>query len=89
MIDRTERRLRLKPRRLAPESAYGSAATLNWIVNKKKIAPHIPVIDMSKCEDGTYSQRFPYSRPEKATKRRSKIGTHERESPRPGVPRTL
>ena len=26
----------------------GSAETLNWIVNDKKIAPHIPVIDKSE-----------------------------------------
>ena len=47
MIDRTEERLGLKPQRLAADSAYGSAPTLNWIVNEKRIAPHIPVIDMS------------------------------------------
>jgi hypothetical protein len=45
MIDRTELRLGLKPQRLAADSAYGSAPMLNWIVNEKKIAPHIPVID--------------------------------------------
>src|SRR6516225_4563568 len=33
MIDRTEQRLGLKPQRLAADSAYGSAPTLNWIVN--------------------------------------------------------
>src|SRR6266576_4398405 len=39
MIDRTELRLGLKPQRLAADSAYGSAPTLNWIGNEKKIAP--------------------------------------------------
>ena len=34
----------------------GSAETLNWIVNDKKIAPHIPVIDKSNREDGTFSR---------------------------------
>ena len=43
MIDRTEQRLGLKPQRLVADSAYGSAPTLNWIVNEKKITPHIPV----------------------------------------------
>src|SRR5260370_35927813 len=57
MIDRTEERLGLKPQRLAADSAYGSAPTLNWIVNEKKIAPHIPVIDKSIREDGTFSRR--------------------------------
>ena len=56
MIDRTEERLGLKPERLAADTAYGSAATLNWIVNEKKIAPHIPVIDRSTREDGTLSR---------------------------------
>jgi Transposase DDE domain/Transposase domain (DUF772) len=56
MIDRTEERLGLKPQRLAADSAYGSAPTLNWIVNEKRIAPHIPVIDMSTRKDGTFSR---------------------------------
>jgi hypothetical protein len=56
LIDRTEQRLGLKPKRLTADTAYGSAATLNWIVNEKKIAPHIPVIDKSKREDGTFSR---------------------------------
>jgi hypothetical protein len=46
----------LKPKWLTADTAYGSAATLNWIVNEKKIAPHIPVIDKSKREDGTFSR---------------------------------
>ena len=56
MISRTEERFGLKPERLAAATAYGSAATLNWIVNEKKIAPHIPVIDKSKREDGSLSR---------------------------------
>src|SRR3954464_15106393 len=56
MIERTEERFDLKPERLAADTAYGSAANLNWLVNEKKIAPHIPVIDKSKREDGTFSR---------------------------------
>jgi transposase len=56
MIERTEERFGLKPERLAADTAYGSAATLDWIVNEKRIAPHIPVIDKSKREDGTFSR---------------------------------
>jgi transposase len=56
MIERTEQRFGLKPERLAADTAYGSAANLNWIVNEKKIAPHIPVIDKSKREDGSLSR---------------------------------
>jgi transposase len=56
MIDRTEECFGIKPERLAADTAYGSAANLNWVVNDKKIAPHIPVIDKSKREDGTFSR---------------------------------
>jgi IS5 family transposase len=56
MLERTEHRFELKPECLAADSAYGSAATLNWIVTEKNIAPHIPVIDKSKREDGTLSR---------------------------------
>src|SRR6476469_7628121 len=56
MIERTEERFGIKPERLAADTAYGSAANLNWVVNDKKIAPHIPVIDKSKRDDGTFSR---------------------------------
>jgi transposase len=56
MIERTEARFGLKPERLAGDTAYGSEANLNWLVNDKKIAPHIPVIDKSKRGDGTFSR---------------------------------
>ena len=56
MIERTEQRFDIKPTRLAADSAYGSGATLDWLVNDKKIAPHIPVIDKSNREDGTFSR---------------------------------
>ena len=29
---------------------------LNWLVEEKKITPHIPVLDKSKREDGTFSR---------------------------------
>jgi hypothetical protein len=56
MIERTEERFGFKPERLAADTAYGSAATLDWLVDKKQIAPHIPVWDRSKREDGTFSR---------------------------------
>jgi transposase len=56
MIERTEQRFDIKPEWLAADTAYGSGANLNWLVNDKKIAPHIPVIDKSKREDGTFSR---------------------------------
>jgi transposase len=56
MIDRTEQRFGLKPERLAGDTAYGAGANLDWLVNDAKIAPHIPVVDKSKREDGTFSR---------------------------------
>jgi transposase len=56
MIERTETRFDIKPERLAADTAYGSGANLNWLVNEKNIAPHIPVIDKSKRKDGTFSR---------------------------------
>ena len=57
MIERTEERFGLKPQRLAGDTAYGAAPMLNWLVEEKQIAPHIPVFDRSKREDGTFSRR--------------------------------
>lgn len=56
MIERTEQRFDIKPERLAGDTAYGSGANLDWLVNEAKIAPHIPVVDKSKREDGTFSR---------------------------------
>jgi transposase len=56
MIERTEERFGLKPQRLAADTAYGSAPMLNWLVEEKQITPHIPVIDKSRREDGTFSR---------------------------------
>ena len=57
MIDRTEDRFGLKPARPAADTAYGTAAALDWIVNDKKIAPHIPVFDKSRRDDGSLSRQ--------------------------------
>ena len=56
MLERTEKRLGLKPQRLAGDSAYGAAPMLNWLVEEKQITPHIPVLDKSKRDDGTFSR---------------------------------
>jgi transposase len=56
MIERTADRFGLKPERLAADSAYGSAASLDWLVETKGIAPHIPVLDKSRRADGTFSR---------------------------------
>jgi transposase len=56
MIERTEGRFDIKPQRLAADTAYGSGPNLNWLVKDKDIAPHIPVIDKSRRDDGTFSR---------------------------------
>jgi transposase len=56
MIERTEECFDIKPAYLAADTAYGSGPNLNWLVKDKDIAPHIPVIDKSKRDDGTFSR---------------------------------
>jgi len=56
MIERVRERHDLQPARLAADTAYGSAEMLNWLVNKQQIAPHIPVIDKSGRDDGTFAR---------------------------------
>lgn len=56
MIERTEARFGIKPEWLAADTAYGSASNLNWLVNEQRIAPHVPVIDKSKRDDGTFNR---------------------------------
>jgi transposase len=53
MIERTEERFALKPKRLAGDVAYGTGEMLGWLV-KRDIDPHIPVWDRSERNDGTF-----------------------------------
>ncbi len=53
MIDRVQKVHYLKPERLIADTAYGSGPMLDWLVEKRGIAPHIPVIDKSGRKDGT------------------------------------
>jgi transposase len=55
MLDRTEQRFNLKPKRLAADTAYGTGRFLGWLVGRR-IAPHIPVRDASERDDGTFSR---------------------------------
>src|SRR5882672_1219567 len=56
MIERTEACFGIKPEWLAADTAYGSASNLDWLVNEQGIAPHVPVIDKSKRDDGTFNR---------------------------------
>ncbi|QUS42029.1 IS1182 family transposase [Tardiphaga alba] len=63
MIARTKDRFGIHPERLAADSAYGSADMLAWLVDQRKIEPHIPVFDKSAREDGTFARdEFTYDR---------------------------
>jgi transposase len=55
MIERTDKRFGLKPKRLVADTAYGTGKLLGWLVGAG-IAPHIPVWDKSTREDGTLSR---------------------------------
>jgi transposase len=55
MIDRVEQRFLLKPRRLIGDTAYGVAPMLAWMVDEKKIEPHVPVWEKSDRQDGTFT----------------------------------
>jgi transposase len=55
MIERTDKRLGLKPERLVADTAYGTGKFLGWLI-EAGIAPHIPVWDKSAREDGTFSR---------------------------------
>lgn len=57
MIDRVEATFDIKPDRLVGDTAYGTGPMLNWIVNDKKIAPHIPVWDKSERDDDTLTSK--------------------------------
>src|SRR5271163_5110641 len=53
MIERTEQRFAIKPELLAGDTAYGSGANLDWLVNEAKITPHIPVTGPSAAKIST------------------------------------
>jgi transposase len=55
MIERTRRRFDLSPQRLAADTAYGTGRFLAFVTGAG-IIPHIPVWDMSRRDDGTFSR---------------------------------
>ena len=52
MINRVEQRFGIKPRHLIGDTAYGTATTLDWLVNNKKIDPYIPVWTRAEHREG-------------------------------------
>jgi hypothetical protein len=63
MIQRTQERLALKPKRIAGDVAYGTGEMLGWLV-EHDITPHIPVWDRSEvAADGKFARAdFAYDR---------------------------
>ena len=55
MIERTGERFGLRPRRIAADTAYGTGRMLDWLI-RQGIEPHIPVWEMSRRKDGTFSR---------------------------------
>jgi transposase len=55
MLERTDKRLGLKPSRLIADTAYGTGKFLGWLIGAQ-ITPHIPVWDKSERDDGTFSR---------------------------------
>lgn len=56
MIERTEATFGIKPDWLVADTAYGSAPNLHFLVDEKDIEPHVPVIEKSQRDDGTFSR---------------------------------
>ena len=56
MLERSETRFALKPKRLIGDAGYGSAQMLGWLVDNKGIEPHIPVFDKSQGKAGLYGR---------------------------------
>lgn len=55
MILPTMRRLGLKPKRLAADTAHGTGKLLGWLVGRR-ISPHIPLWAKSQGQDGTFNR---------------------------------
>jgi hypothetical protein len=73
MIERVEKYFNLKPERLIADAAYGTAAMLGWMVEEKEIEPHVPVLDKTAREDGTF-QRDDFQWNEETNEYRCPVG---------------
>ena len=54
MLDRTKEKFDIHPERMIADTAYGTGPLLEWLVQDRGIAPHIPVVDKSGRTDGTF-----------------------------------
>jgi hypothetical protein len=44
------------PSRLVAEGGYGSAEMIGWLVDERRIEPHVKLIDKAERTDGTFSR---------------------------------
>ncbi|WP_282047758.1 IS1182 family transposase [Roseibium album] len=56
MVDRTKDTFDINPERMIADTAYGTGPLLEWLVEERGIAPHIPVVDKSGRTDGTFER---------------------------------
>lgn len=56
MVDRTSDTFDIHPERMIADTAYGTGPLLEWLVQERGIAPHIPVVDKSGRTDGTFER---------------------------------
>jgi hypothetical protein len=55
MLDRTQERFGIWPKRLAGDTGYGSPENLAWLVHARGSEPHIPVFDKDRT-DGSFAR---------------------------------
>lgn len=90
MIDRTQERFGIWPRRLAADTGYGDAANLAWLVHERGIEPHIPVFDHVGRRTDSYQRtafRYDHRNDLYVCPGGKHLVQHRRDyaSPRPGV----
>jgi hypothetical protein len=66
MVKRTDKRMGLKPKYLAADTAYGTGKFLSWLIGAG-ITPYIPVWDMSEREEKMAPSHAPTSHSTKST----------------------
>lgn len=55
MVERLNKRTKIKPRRLIGDMAYGTGEMLNWMVKEQNIEPHVPVWDKATGKSGLFT----------------------------------
>jgi hypothetical protein len=56
MLDRTAEQFDVTSSRLVADGGYGSAEMVGWLVDERRIEPHVKLIDEAERTDGTFSR---------------------------------